>query len=231
MITVVSGYVHLPNSPRPMEEYRRLGERLLNINHRVIFYKGDLQDCWLHNHLDTEYGMDTSKFSYSVADNPKKNSLEYHIVQAEKTQWLERALARDEEADVFVWIDFGIFHVPGVTEAVIDNFLDRADGERTLTIPGCWEKGSFKYDDRHPCWRFCGGVMVVPRSYVQIFNWAMKREYTRWLKETGNISWEVNALARLEQHGEGFPLWWYAADHDQTLFTNYRASKQFDRVH
>jgi hypothetical protein len=179
--------------------------------------------------LKDKYELDTSKFSYSIADNPQKNSLAYHIVQAQKTEFLEVASYVDPLADVFVWIDYGIFHVPGVTREIIDTFLDRADSERAIAIPGCWEKDQYPYFDHHPYWRFCGGVMVVPRRFIGPFNEAMKDQYISWLQETGNISWEVNTLARLEREDPGFPVWWYGpCDHNKTMFTKYRATECAD---
>jgi hypothetical protein len=228
MITAVSAFIPIPDHPRSEQEYDQLGKRLLGINHRVLFAKGDIEHCWLYGHLVEEYDYDTAHFSYSIADNPRKNSLPYHIIQAQKTEWLEIASHADPFSDVFVWIDYGIFHVPGVTKEIIDAFLDRADNEQAIAIPGCWQKDQFPYNDEWPYWRFCGGVMVVPRKFVGPFNAAMKHEYKRWLKKTGNISWEVNTLARLEQEDPDFPCWWYAADHDSTLFRNYRGTQNAD---
>jgi hypothetical protein len=226
MITVVSAFVPIPNHPRSEQEYDQLGKRLTGINHRILFAKGDLEHCWLYQHVHAQ----SNGFTWSVADNPQKNSLAYHIIQAQKTEWLEIASFADPFSDVFVWIDYGIFHVPGVTKEIIDAFLDRADSEQAIAIPGCWQKDQFPYDDNQPCWRFCGGVMVVPRRFVGSFNFAMKREYKRWLEKTGNISWEVNTLARLEQEDQDFPVWWYAADHDSTLFRNYRGTQNADKM-
>jgi hypothetical protein len=230
MISVVSAYVPIPGHPRPLEEFHQLGCRLMEIRHPVLFTKDDVERCWLYEYLATS---NCRKFTHSVADNPQKNSLNYHIVMAQKTEWLETAATVDPSTDVFVWIDLGIFHVPGITPQIIDDFLDRAEGERAIAIPGCWSKDDVNrnYDDQSPCWRFCGGVMVVPRRYVKVLNMAMKQEYVRWIKETGNISWEVNTLARLEQRDEHFPVWWYEADHNQTLFTNYRGNKQHEDLH
>src|SRR4029077_13364455 len=102
----------------------------------------------------------------------------------------------------------GIFHLPGVTEQIIIDFLHRAEDEQTVTIPGWWERSSQVYDDEHPCWRFCGGVMIVPRKYLDLFNTAMQQEYIRLLELTGNISWEVNTLARVEEQHPDL-IWWY----------------------
>ena len=67
--------------------------------------------------------------------------------------------------------------------------------------------------------------MVVPRKFVGPLNVAMKAEYIEWLQKTNNISWEVNTLARLEKNDPDFPVWHYLADHNKTMFTNYRATE------
>lgn len=109
MITVVTGYVELPNHPRPKREYELLVRKLFNTGHSAILYKSQLDECWLSMYLNSS----EQSYTHSVADNPAKNTMGYHIVQAQKTQWLERAYEDYPETDVFVWIDAGIFHVPG----------------------------------------------------------------------------------------------------------------------
>jgi hypothetical protein len=226
LITVVTAFVPIPGHPRSEAEYHELGDRLLALDH-VMFAQGGLDRCWLYKHLRKNY--DPTEISYSVADNPQKNSLAYHIVMAQKTEWLMAASIVDPFATVFIWIDYGIFHIPGVTRSVIEDFLQRAENEQAIAIPGCWEKDEFEYDDQRPCWRFCGGVMVVPRKYVEPFDIAMKHEYARWIELNRNVSWEVNTLARLERHNPArLPFWWYRADHDKTIFTNYRATEFAD---
>jgi hypothetical protein len=232
MITAVTAFVPIPDHPRSEEEYHRLAQPLLNMADSVPMMSagGDIEHCWLYKHLCERYDLDTAYFSYSISDNPKKNSLWYHIVQAQKTEWLVSAAMVDPMADVFCWIDYGIFHVPGVTSHIIREFLKRANDEQTITIPGCWNE-DYTYDDEHPCWRFCGGVMIVPRNYLDRLDQAMKREYIRWLELRHNISWEVNTLARVEKLNPNLPIWWYKADHDQTLFTNYKTTENADRAY
>lgn len=230
MITAVSAFVPIPGHPRSEAEYRELGQRLVKMGSRISLMtaEGKLEDCWLWHWL---MEGNVKNFTWSVADNPKKNSLAYHCVQAQKTEFLVEAAAIDPTADVFVWIDYGIFHIPGVTQQVIVDFLGRADNEQAISIPGCWDLNDFVYDDNQPCWRFCGGVMVVPRAYVDRLDVAMKNEYVRWLEITGNISWEVNTLTRVEYLNQNLPIWWYRADHDKTLFINYKATENADRAY
>ncbi len=229
MITAVTAFVPIPDHPRSVEEFHRLAAPLLNMSDQIplLSADSDIESCWLYQHLFDRFNMDETEFSHSISDNPQKNTLAYHIVQAQKTEWLVAAAQIDPSADVFVWIDYGIFHVPGVTGRIISDFLKRADNEQTITIPGCWGT-DYVYDDDNPCWRFCGGVIIVPRNYLDRLNHAMKCEYIRWLELTRNISWEVNTLARVEKLNPNLPIWWYKADHDQTLFTNYMAVENAD---
>jgi hypothetical protein len=218
VIAVVTAFVPIPDHPRPASDYQKLGDRLINakINAGICMsLKANITDCWLYKYLEWR----GAEFTHSISDNPQKNTPAYHIVQAQKTEWLVDAASAYPHAEVFVWIDYGIFHLRGVTEKVIEEFLLRAQHEQAITIPGCWSL-PYKYDDAHPCWRFCGGVMVVPRKHIIEFDVAMKAEYLRWIGKTNNLSWEVNCLARMER--QGFPIFWYAADHDASMFTQYK---------
>ncbi len=230
MIVAITAYVPIPDHPRSSDEYHALAEpmRKMAATAPILSRTEKLENCWLHQYLHEAYGTPPA-VTHSVSDNPKKNSLNYHIVQAQKTEFLvEAAEACSMQPDVYVWIDYGIFHVPGVTEEVITEFLKRADGEQTIAIPGCWDR-NYIYDEANPCWRFCGGVMVVPRRYLIDFDTAMKKEYVTSIARRRNVSWEVNTLARVEQNNPDLPIWWYKADHDASIFTNYKSTRYADR--
>jgi hypothetical protein len=217
---VVTSFISIPDHPRSMEEYARLAQPLLTMPVHMLDMVIKLEDCWLFEYLEERFpGM--KGFTHSVADNPAKNSLMYHIVQAQKTELLATAAMLDRVSDVFIWIDYGILGLSGVTVDIIKAFVQRATNEQAIVVPGCWDK-PYAYRDDYPCWRFCGGVMIVPRDYAYQFHIAMRDEYIRWLNVTGNISWEVNTLARLEKRDKLMPLWWYKADHDSSIFTNYK---------
>jgi hypothetical protein len=229
MIVAVTAFVPIPGHPRPPEEYHRLAAPLRAMSSEIPLLAAvvDLDQCWLYQYLDEGH---VDEVEHPVSDNPRKNSLAYHIVQAQKTDFMMSAAAAcGIEPDVYVWIDYGILHVPGVTTDIIRDFLKRAENEQAIAIPGCWGP-DYDYDDDHPCWRFCGGVMVVPRQYLAEFDLAMKEEYIYWLQRFHRISWEVNTLARVERR-TNLPIWWYQADHDATMFTNYQATKYADGAH
>lgn len=212
-LKVVTGYVPITNHPRTPEEYGRLGEKLRQLKAPVQPFYGNVTSCWLYQLIDK------LPFTpqWAVSDNPKKNTLAYHCVNHQKFDWLYQASRLDTEADTFVWLDYGIMHVPGVTPAVINDFLDHVR-KGDLAIPGCWPVGQI--DDAHPCWRFCGGLMVVPREYVQPLKNLIQAIVMLHVNVTKVVTWEVNSLARAEQTGK-VPMRWYKADHDQTMFTNY----------
>jgi hypothetical protein len=219
MITAVTAYVPIPNHPRSEATYRELGQQLHAVDIPLMSVEARIEDCWLHEYLLQRQ----KRFTHSIADNPRKNSIAYHIVQAQKSEWLLEAAFVNPAADVLVWIDYGIFSIPGITGPIIRDFLHRARDEKAIAIPGCWDK-NYDYDDKWPCWRFCGGVIVVPREQVIDFDTAMKREYVAWLDRTNNLSWEVNTLARVEKNEPRLPIWHYKADHDASLFTAYKST-------
>lgn len=225
MILAVTGFTPIPDHPRSVNEYAELGYRLIDTGIPLVIAMGDLELCWLYKYLH-ERG---ETFTHSVADNPRKNSIAYHIVQAQKFEWLVEAAEHCcsvHKPDVLVWIDLGIFHLPGVTSDIIRDFLQRAASEQTIAIPGCWDR-DYEYSDERPCWRFCGGLMVVPFRFVDRFYAIVQQEYKRWLEQTGNLSWEVNTLARVEQQHPNL-IWHYKADHNASMFLNYQATEMAD---
>ncbi len=212
-VKVVTGYVPIAGHPRTPQEYGELGEQLRGLKCPVQPYYGVVTSCWLYKMIEQlPFGP-----TWSTGDNPQKNTLPYHVVNHEKFEWLYQASLMDTDADTFVWLDYGIMHVPGVTVAIINEFLDRIRRNDTA-IPGCWPKG--EVNDEFPCWRFCGGVMVIDRRDVQMLKNLVKAIIMLHVNVTKNITWEVNTLARAEQTGK-VPLRWYLADHNETLFTHY----------
>jgi hypothetical protein len=212
-VKVVTGYIPIANHPRTPQEYGALGEQLKQLKAPVQPHYGVVTSTWLYQMIAAL----PFEPVWAVSDNPHKNTLAYHCVQHQKFQWLYDAMKMDAAPDVFVWLDYGICHVPGVTPAVINDFLDRVK-KRRLLIPGCTPIQQI--DDEHPCWRFCGGVMVVPRKYVQDLKNLMQAITMLHLNVTKKVTFEVNTLARAEQAGK-VPIEWYAADHNETMFTGY----------
>jgi len=123
------------------------------------------------------------------------------------------------KVDTYIWMDYGIGHVPGVTVDVVKDFLAQVRTD-DFAIPGCWPKEGLMISDFWPCWRFCGGLIVIPRQKVYRLYRAIKDTVTYQLSKTRNLAWEVNTLATMEKN-TSMPIRWYYADHNETMFTNY----------
>ena len=217
-VKVVTGFVEIPNHPRKTEDYVDWGNRLkgaLGVRPIQAFYY-DVRDLWLTQFLERLPPMEPP-LKWATYDNPAKNSLEYHCVQHQKVEWLATAANMDQEADTFVWLDYGIMHLPGMNGDYLTTFLDKIC-KNDFAIPGCWPVGEVPTDN--PCWRFCGTVLIVPRADVDRLAKTFKAVTRTFIRAMNKVSFEVNMLALVEQ--TNIPnLRWYEANHDATLFTHY----------
>lgn len=217
---VVTGYVPLPDHPRSVAEYGKLGYQLSDAlgDHPMAVYYANLRELWLTAFIET-LPPRQPPLTWSKGDNPMKNSLEYHCVQHQKIQWLQRAANEDQESDTFIWMDYGIFSQPGLNAEIIRSFLARIR-RRDFAFPGCWPANKDPID-QYPSWRFLGSLLIVPREEIrrlyEVFT-AMTRLYIRTM---GTVTWEVNQFARIEPFLVKGGLRWYEADHNATQFTRY----------
>lgn len=223
-VKVVTGFVPLPGYPRPADEWGRLIESLGNVllqrpEMPRHMYLQRLEEMWFLDHVARWSKKAKKPPIVHHSDNPQKNTLAYHAIQHQKFYWLAKEAKDFPELDTVVWIDAGIMHVPGVTATVILDFLDRIKKD-DFAIPGCWSQDDMRITDAHPNWRFCGGVMVVPREVAVGLLLAVQQAVKAHLKLTGSVTWEVNSLASAEKAGTIKPRW-YEADHSELLFTRY----------
>ncbi len=209
---LVTGYVPIPGHPRTAAEYGELGEKLSGVPVRKKAYYMRVEDTWLHKFVR---GL-THATASSAYDNPAKNTLGYHCVNHQKTSWLVQAADEDEDADVLVWVDYGIFSLPGVTNQAIFEFIEKLD-DKAIYAPGCWDKAPV--ESAFPCWRFCGSMLAVPRKYVDALDYAVRCEARQHIGKTKNVEWEVNTWARVEARNK-LPFHWYKADHNVSMFNN-----------
>ena len=218
-VKVVTGFVQIPNHPRKEEVYVDWGNRLkgaLGVRPIQAFYY-DVKDLWLTQFIERLPPMEPP-LKWAKSDNPEKNSLEYHAVQHQKIEWLATAANMDQNADTFVWMDYGIMHLPGMDGNYLTSFLDRIV-KNDFAIPGCWPPCELD-DFENPCWRFCGSLLIVPRGDIQNLTKAFKAVTRIFIRSMKKVSFEVNMLALVEQ--THIPnLRWYAADHNASMFTHY----------
>jgi len=215
----VTAYVPIQGHTRTPEEYAKLGEQLrgaLGDFQPAVFYD-TIPGLWLTPFIE-KLAAGGHVINHSQGDNPAKNSMEYHAVQHNKFEWLEKAALHDADADVFVWLDYGCMRLPGFDGTLLTEFLRRVR-KNDLAIPGCWEEK--EVTDYYPCWRFCGALFVVPRQDVFPLNKAFKAITRLYVRAMRNVTWEVNDLARMELAHVGPKIRWYPADHNATMLTGY----------
>ena len=214
---LVTAYVPIPGHPRTATDYGALGERLSGVPVPKAAFYNSIPDLWMTKYI--------SKLPFnprpSASDNPQKNSLAYHCVNHEKSTWLVQAAGKYPDADVFVWVDYGIFSLPGINNQVITEFMAKVD-DRAIYAPGCWPRPN-AIESVDPCWRFCGSVIAVPRHLVDKFDFLCRCTARKHISSTKNVDWEVNTWARVEAQNK-LPIHWYKADHNATLFTNLPVS-------
>jgi len=218
-IKLVTGYVPIPAHPRSAAEYGELGEQLSGVPVPKKAFYAHVEDTWLWQFVKAQKIIPT----ISQHDNPAKNTLAYHCVNHQKSAWLVQAAEEDEDADVLVWVDYGIFRLPGVNNESIHRFFQKLD-DKAIYAPGCWGKPDI-IESAFPCWRFCGSVIAVPRKIVNLFDASCRAIARNHFRTTGNIEWEVNTWARVEQKVPKL-FHWYRADHDVSMFDNFRSELQ-----
>ncbi len=210
-VHLVSGYVPLTVTHRSEEEYYRLGENLHSLHVESSIFFDTIEDCWMH------HAIKGKGYEPRHAHDLGKNTMEYHIVQHQKTTWMLRAALANPKDDVFVWMDYGIFHMPGFTQEKVLAFLQECEHETAIAIPGAWPKGQ----EGGPCWRFNGSILVCHRDYLAALDQRVRELAVFYAKYTKTVIWEVNTWDRVESEGE-LPIRWYGATHDETMLTSYR---------
>ena len=129
-----------------------------------------------------------------------------------------QAADENPDADILVWIDYGIFRLPGVTNQAIYEFTEKLN-DKAIYAPGCWDKPAV-IETTFPNWRFCGSVLAVPRKMVDQLDFACRVVARQHIVKTNNVDWEVNTWARVEASRKHLPLHWYKADHNGSMFTD-----------
>ena len=182
----------------------------------ACFYER-VPDLWLTKFLEKLPPLQPP-LTLEKADNPKKNSLEWHCIQHQKFAWLARAANEDQESDTFVWLDYGLFSQPGMNADDLQSL--KRIRKNDFAMAGCWGPTPEPMDE-YPCWRFLGSSMIVPRADThRMFELmqAMTRTYIRAMKK---VTFEINMFARIEPMLKKVGLRWFEADHNVTQFTRY----------
>ena len=148
-----------------------------------------------------------------VARNLMKDTHEYMMVINGKPEYVRRVRDAGYVSDRYVWIDAGIAKVLSDPPRLLRDMMKRCETlpMDSIVIPGCWSTPCEALYSQ-VCWRFCGGLFVVPDSLVERFADAVLLECAR-LEDLA--IWEVNVWASIEH---SLPILWVPGDHNDRLF-------------
>lgn len=186
-----------------------------------MFYDYPVEHCWAYKYKDLPPAQPVAADRYATpADFVLSN-----IVQHQRTRWATLAAKEDMEADIFVWLDYGIlkqgqFTGRPVEAAMVTDFLRRLENASFADIPfpGIWGKGPIS--DTGDNWRFVGSTHIWPRRYLDLINLFYRVECERFIERTKTVPNDLPIWANVEARWP-LPFHYYQANHDATQLTNF----------
>ena len=209
----------------------------LKIGH-ITFVFFEMRDLflWSSRYMAHKFALNTG--------NPTKDTLEYMMVQCQKSEWM--AIASQIEGGQggrrgqggrgpaeYIWVDFGAFHM---FQGKIDVFqtelyrmrsrvncrllLSGASGQ--MTFARCWDPNHIYYGDiyRDVNWLFAGSVFGGGITAINTFALKMREKCLQILREKNTLMWEINIWTLIYRESPNlFTL--YPSDHSDIIFRGY----------
>lgn len=147
-----------------------------------------------------------------VADNPRKNTLDYHIINSAKIEFLERASLIYPNINRFSWVDFGISHFmqdPSLTCKKLAKLNELPNG---IVAPGAHKLPSGSLD--YPDWHFCGSFLSGDRQSIQTMSQLFRKAIFKLLPVA---TWEINVWSYMESQMGWCPIV-YPGNHNDSIF-------------
>jgi hypothetical protein len=150
--------------------------------------------------------------------NKDKDTLDFLQLMNAKSEFLHRS-KKMINAKVYVWFDFGILKIINNKTQFINSMkeIDSFAIEGKIVIPGCISKEAINFNNLfvYPIWRFCGGILIVSESVVDIFHELHYKELEK-CRQLNKLTWEVNLWASIEHFNPDI-FQWYKADHNDSI--------------
>jgi hypothetical protein len=152
--------------------------------------------------------------------NVTKDTKEFFGLMNTKTEFILRASELCED-DTLIWIDFGILKISKYSERFINKLKSiNTTSFSKIIIPGCWSFGR-PFTVNSVNWRFCGGILVIPRKHVLTFYEHSKNVLNDFCKQSNyKLTWETNVWNIVEFCAMKNDIAWYFADHDDSMILN-----------
>lgn len=180
--------------------------------------------------------------------NPTKDTLEYMMVQCQKSEWMAIASQLNQnikgigtsigtslrETVEYIWIDFGAFHMfhGKIDVFQLELYKLRARVNRRisqsavpsnkLTFARCWDPNHVYYGDiyKDVNWLFAGSVFGGSAIAITQFSLRVREKCLQVLRERNTLMWEINIWVLIYRECPGlFSL--YPSDHSEILLRGY----------
>ena len=205
----------------------------MTIGH-ITFVFFHVRDLFLWSYRATAH-----KFALNTG-NPTKDTLEYMMVQCQKSEWMAIAAQlsnqKGSDSTLFkehVWVDFGIFHM---FHGKIDVFqlelytmcgrihqrLSNFGESKRLTFARCWDPAHIYHGNiyKDVNWLFAGSVFGGSAALINDFAFRMREKCLQIMRERNTLMWEINIWTLIYREAEHlFTL--YPSDHSEIIFRRY----------
>ena len=229
---MVTAFVPLAVKHLSSARYHELGRRLADAcGGRLQVIQHGVDECWLSRWFKIHpFGVQTDWFKPAQptpADRYETpgDFVRSNIVQHNRTTWAMECLNAHADADIIVWMDYGVLKQGGFTgkpvqEHHIADFIERLENSTfdDIPFPGIWQPGDIS--DHGDNWRFVGSTHIWPRKWLPLIHAAYRVECAHFIRRVGAVPNDLPIWAHVERK-YGFPWRFYQANHDATQFTGF----------
>jgi hypothetical protein len=177
--------------------HEQMPETFLEFSNEYLNEEGD----FTHDGRE-KYKNEITEFKLRK-QNPDKDTIEYMMVQCNKTEWMREAIEKNIfNTDQFIWIDFGIYHMFQNDELLEKCVLSATEKSyQSIRMPNIWYIGAdhYTWDKINPIdfylditWYFAGSVFGGDRLSILKFADLMRGKVVSTIYEKKHIMWEIN---------------------------------------
>ena len=234
MTTIVSGFLSISNGNRSFDKYVELGIKLLKINVPKIIFVDELmyEQIKLYANEYTKIVLYAKKDSYLYpyinedclsnfkvnTDMPSKDTIEYMLIQCNKTEWMKKAIEIDHfHTNQFLWVDFGIRHLI-TTDDNFNKYILKLQNNSypNVRIGSIWDVNRVYNINIYTtvAWYFAGSTFGGYKDALLTFAEKMKTRCLTIIKEQQTLMWEVN-------------IWYLIFKENQELFSCYQCNHNY----
>lgn len=162
-----------------------------------------------------------------ITKNPKKDTIEFIMVQCMKTEWVKQAIEIDiYNTSQFAWIDFGAFHFVKDNDVFKNGLLLQMSSkihDTKVRIP-CGKPANYPYFSKnvyhHVIWLFVGSLFGGGKKPLLEFAELVKEKCIQILEKKHHLMWEINVWYLV--FFENIHLFdRYIAEHNYNMLYNY----------